>query len=85
MIVGLYRVYYQDWTPEAAWDEMLRTGFKVRWSLRGLRTYFWSHSQKPEWVKRAGEGSGSGRTSLETSWRATAVGPALHAFHPQHS
>lgn len=52
LIVGLYRIYYEDWTPEAAWDEMLRTGFKVRWSLRGLRTYFWSHCQKPVWVKR---------------------------------
>lgn len=84
MIVGLYRVYYQGWTPEAAWDEMLRSGFKVRWSLRGLRTYFWSHSQKPEWVKRAGEGSGSGRRRLEPSRRATAVVSALRAFHPQH-
>jgi protein tyrosine phosphatase (PTP) superfamily phosphohydrolase (DUF442 family) len=52
LIVGLYRIYYEDWTPEAAWAEMLRTGFKVRWSLRGLRAYFWSHSQKPEWVSQ---------------------------------
>jgi hypothetical protein len=52
LIVGLYRIYYEDWTPEAAWAEMLRTGFKVRWSLRGLRAYFWSHCQKPEWVRQ---------------------------------
>lgn len=82
MIVGLYRVYYQGWTPEAAWDEMLRAGFKVRWSLRGLRTYFWSHSRKPEWVTRDGERSGSGRTRLETSGRAAAVVSALNAGHP---
>jgi protein tyrosine/serine phosphatase len=50
MIVGLYRVYYQNWTPEAAWDEMLRDGFKVDWTLRGLKTYFWTHTQKPDWV-----------------------------------
>jgi hypothetical protein len=50
MIVGLYRVYYQNWTPEAAWDEMLRDGFKVDWTLRGLKTYFWTHTQKPDWA-----------------------------------
>ena len=50
MIVGLYRVYYQNWTPEAAWDEMLRVGFKIDWTLRGLKTYFWTHTQKPDWA-----------------------------------
>jgi len=50
MIVGLYRVYYQNWTPEAAWDEMLRDGFKLSWTLRGLQTYFWTHTQKPDWA-----------------------------------
>jgi protein tyrosine/serine phosphatase len=50
MIVGLYRVYYESWTPEAAWDEMLRDGFKVDWTLRGLKTYFWTHTQKPDWA-----------------------------------
>jgi protein-tyrosine phosphatase len=53
MIVGLYRVYYQNWTPEAAWDEMLRDGFKVDWTLRGLKTYFWTHTQRPDWATRS--------------------------------
>ena len=52
-IVGLYRVYYEDWTPEAAWEEMIRTGFHVRPTLRGFATYFWSHTKKPDWVKPA--------------------------------
>jgi protein tyrosine phosphatase (PTP) superfamily phosphohydrolase (DUF442 family) len=53
MVMGLYHVYYEGWTPQAAWAEMLRSGFKVSWTLRGLRTYFWSHTQKPDWVTRA--------------------------------
>ena len=53
MIVGLYHVYYQNWTPEAAWDEMLRDGFKVDWTLRGLKTYFWTHTQRPDWATRS--------------------------------
>ncbi len=51
-IVGLYRVYYDDWTPQAAWEEMLRSGFHVRWTLRGFDTYFWSHTRKPDWINR---------------------------------
>ena len=51
MLLGLYRVYYENWTPEAAWQEMIQNGFHVRWSLRGFETYFWSHTQKPDWVK----------------------------------
>jgi protein-tyrosine phosphatase len=39
-ILGLYRVYYEDWPPEAAWAEMLRSGFHVRSTLRGFQTYF---------------------------------------------
>jgi len=53
MIVGLYRIYYQDWPPEAAWDEMLRFGFKVDWTLRGFESYFWHHTQKPDWANRS--------------------------------
>jgi protein-tyrosine phosphatase len=53
MIVGLYRIYYQNWTPKAAWDEMLRLGFKLSWTLRGLETYFWHHTQKPDWASRS--------------------------------
>ena len=50
-IVGLYRIYYLKWTPEAAWDEMLREGFHVRESLRGFTTYFWKHTEVPDWVR----------------------------------
>lgn len=58
MVVGLYRIYYEGWTPEAAWDEMLRTGFKLSWMLSGLRRYFWSHTRRPDWVKLPAAGSG---------------------------
>lgn len=71
LIVGLYRIYFENWTPEAAWEEMLRSGFKVRWSLRGLRAYFWSHCQKPEWVNETGGGSGSTRPVEESRLRTT--------------
>jgi protein-tyrosine phosphatase len=54
-IVGLYRVYYEDWTPEAAWAEMLRSGFHVRPTLRGFDTYFWRHSKNPDWVNNRSE------------------------------
>lgn len=54
MLIGLYRMYYEDWTPEAAWEEMIRTGFHVRLSLVGFKTYFWHHTQKPDWVKPVG-------------------------------
>ena len=37
-LVGLYRIYYEDWTPEAAWAEMLRSGFRARPTLRGFET-----------------------------------------------
>jgi protein tyrosine phosphatase (PTP) superfamily phosphohydrolase (DUF442 family) len=47
LLVGLYRVQHEGWTPEAAWDEMLRSGFKVSWWLSGLRKYFWNHSREP--------------------------------------
>lgn len=51
-ILGLYRIYYQGWTPEAAWQDMLGTDFRLRFSLRGLRTYFWRHCNRPQWVAR---------------------------------
>jgi hypothetical protein len=50
-IVGLYRIYFQDWTPQAAWAKMLRSGFHDSPRLRGFTTYFWSHTRKPDWVK----------------------------------
>jgi hypothetical protein len=52
-IIGLYRIYFQGWSPGAAWSEMLRSGFHVRLTLRGFDTYFWSHTQIPEWAKYA--------------------------------
>ena len=52
-IVGLYRIYYQHWTTEAAWEEMMRSKFHVRRSLRGFETYFWSHTHVPDWVESA--------------------------------
>ena len=50
-IIGLYRVYFQNWTAQAAWEEMLRSGFRVRLTLRGFEIYFWSHTKKPDWAK----------------------------------
>jgi len=50
-IIGLHRIYFQNWTPQDAWNEMLQSGFHVRWRLRGFTTYFWRHTQKPDWAK----------------------------------
>ncbi len=52
-IIGLYRVYFEGWAPQAAWDEMLRSDFHVALRLRGLSSYFWRHTARPEWVKAA--------------------------------
>jgi len=46
LMVGLFRVQEEGWSPEAAWDEMLRSGFKVSWWLSGLRKYYWNHSRQ---------------------------------------
>jgi hypothetical protein len=66
-IIGLYRVYFQDWKPEAAWEEMLRSGFRARLTLRGFESYFWRHTLKPEWVKaaRAREGTEGNRENSD--------------------
>ena len=58
LIVGLYRVYYEGWSAEAAWAEMLRKGFKTHWTLMGLKHYFWHHSQRPDWLKAGEAGAG---------------------------
>lgn len=51
MVLGLYRVYYENWTPEAAWQEMVRQDFTVGWNLRGFETFFWKHARtRPPWV-----------------------------------
>ena len=51
-LVALYRIYYENWQPEEAWREMLRAGFHDNWWLHGFRTYFWSHTHKPDWVQK---------------------------------
>ncbi|PWU08867.1 MAG: hypothetical protein C5B50_28740 [Verrucomicrobia bacterium] len=53
LVLGLYRIYFEDWTPAAAWHEMLDYHFHVRLTLRGFETYFWSHTEKPNWVFQA--------------------------------
>ncbi len=60
-IIGLYRIYFQDWSPQAAWEEMLRSGFHARWSLHGFETYFWHHTQKPDWTTAARSSSAPAR------------------------
>ena len=50
-ITGLYRIYFENWTPQAAWNEMIRSGFHANWWLFGLQTYFWHHTRQPEWAK----------------------------------
>ncbi len=50
-VAGLYRMYYEDWTPETAWAEMLRNHFHVRLTLRGFDTYFWRHTRRPDWAR----------------------------------
>jgi hypothetical protein len=51
VLLALYRVYYENWTPEAAWQHMLRGGGFKSWGLPGFKRYFWRHSKKPSWVK----------------------------------
>ncbi len=50
-VVGLYHVYYENWTPAAAWEEMLRSDFHAAFRLRGLSSYFWHHTQRPIWAE----------------------------------
>jgi protein tyrosine/serine phosphatase len=51
-IAALYRVYYQGWKPEVAWQAMLRSRFHTNFWLSGLKRYFWSHTQRPDWVRQ---------------------------------
>ena len=74
-IVGLYRIYYQDWTPEAAWEEMLQSGFHVRMTLRGFETYFWRHARKPDWVVNPSSVQHKRRRPKAISCRSTASSP----------
>lgn len=43
MISALYRVFYQNWNKERAYDEMLNMGFQ--WLLFPLRRYYWYRVQ----------------------------------------
>jgi protein tyrosine/serine phosphatase len=45
LLIGLYRVRCQGWTPGAAYAEMKRHGFKS--FLRGLERYFWNRARCP--------------------------------------
>ncbi len=55
-LIGLYRMYFQHVAPAAAWTEMRRWGFHVAFRLRGLRRYFWHHTQTPAWAKVVSQG-----------------------------
>jgi protein tyrosine phosphatase (PTP) superfamily phosphohydrolase (DUF442 family) len=45
LLMGLYRVWLDQWTPKEAWSEMVKIGFDFR--LFGLTFYFWNESKKP--------------------------------------
>jgi len=45
LIVGLYRVYVDHWTPEAAYQEMLKMGFHKKFT--DLRDYFYEKTKSP--------------------------------------
>ncbi len=47
LISGLYGIYFKGLSPEEAWRDMKHFGFKESWTLRGLKTYFKKHSQRP--------------------------------------
>jgi hypothetical protein len=53
-IAALYRMYYLGWSPEAAWGDMLQTGFHRKWWVYGLKCYFWHHTHTPDWARRRG-------------------------------
>lgn len=50
LIMGLYRVWLDGWTPKDAWEEMLQLEFDQR--LLGLTHYFWNQSNKPMPVEK---------------------------------
>lgn len=44
MVMALYRIHVQGWSPQAAYEEMIEIGF---WKpLIMLKKYFWNHSQE---------------------------------------
>ncbi len=50
-LIALYRVCFEGWAPEAAWKEMLNSGFHIRYTLRGLSSYFWRHTDNLIWAE----------------------------------
>lgn len=53
IVIGLYRVYFEHWSPEDAWAEAVtRWGFKAKWSLWGFRRYYWRHTAIPVWARQ---------------------------------
>jgi protein tyrosine phosphatase (PTP) superfamily phosphohydrolase (DUF442 family) len=54
LIVALYRIYYEGWAVDDAWAGARHAGLKIAWPLRGLKDYFWEHTQTPEWAKADG-------------------------------
>lgn len=45
LIMGLYRVHYQQWTRDEAYAEMREIGFDPR--LLGLKRFFWKSDWEP--------------------------------------
>lgn len=50
VILALYRVYCQEWSPGMAWSELIHSGYNDTWSLWGFKHYFWHHTRPPEWA-----------------------------------
>jgi hypothetical protein len=51
IVIALYHVYFDGWSPEKAWQDALTWGLKCDWTLWGFKTYFWHHTERPEWVR----------------------------------
>jgi len=47
LIAGLYEVYFRGMSPQEAWQDMTRFGFKDSWTLGGLKKYFQKHPRRP--------------------------------------
>ena len=47
LIAALYKMYFLGMSPQDAWQEMKRDGFKDSWTLRGLRKYLERHPKTP--------------------------------------
>lgn len=63
LVVALYRVRYQGWTPEAAYAEMERRQFNPL--LLALDRYFWQHVSAAESLQPCCSASSSGAVTLQ--------------------